>query len=598
LERIARRCLEKIPGQRFQSAKDLSFALENLSAGISRPQRVLREPTNRWRNVSLVAIAATLTALAVGAHKFLAPYEQPSYHQITFRKGYIPGARFAPGGQSVIYSAAWDHPPIKLYSSRLDGSETRRLDLPSGELFAVSSTGELAMDLGGNTWRGTGGARLASVPLSGGAPRELLDNIGVADWSPDGARLAVAKFENGKCRLEYPVGTVLYETLGYISNVRFSPQGDSLAFMDHPQLADDRGSVVLVDLKGNKHFLTSEWAGEQGLAWSADGKEIWFTATDGSDVRTLYAVSRSGKQRVVLRIPGSVELDDIAADGRVLLTRLERRFEVAVSQIGGGSRQLSWLEIMSALSVSHDSKSAVIADWGSRREYDVYLAPLDGSPPVLLGLGGGGSISPDSKWVTSIVPNDTTKVLLLPTGVGETKIITAPDFHYSGAFWASDGRSLVVIGSQSGRAVRAWTQTLDGGPPRPVTEEGTDGLFVTVNHADYICVRDSKKTEVLLYPINGGDPRTIRGLNGTEEVVGGAPESENLYVSPDVSAVPLQIFKVNIKSGLRQPLVNISPTDPAGVVRIISPIITTDEKRYVSTHIRALSVLYVASGLK
>ena len=161
----------------------------------------LREPTNRWRNLSLVATAAALTALALGARQFLAHPEQPDYRQVTFRKGYIPGARFAPDGQTVIYAAAWDHPPIKLYSSRVDGSETRGLDLPSGELFAVSRSGELAIALGGNTWMGTGGGRLARVPPSGGAPRELLENVGVADWSPDGAQLAVARFENGKCRL-------------------------------------------------------------------------------------------------------------------------------------------------------------------------------------------------------------------------------------------------------------------------------------------------------------------------------------------------------------------------------------------------------------
>ena len=304
--------------------------------------------------------------------------------------------------------------------------------------------------------------------------------------------------------------------------------------MDHPVLADDRGAVILVDLKETSVLLPREWAGEQGLAWSADGKEIWFTATNGSDVRALYAVSRSGKQRLVLRIPGSVELDDIAADGRVLLTRLERHFEVAVGQTGGGNRQLSWLDIMTALSVSHDGKSAVISDEGSRNEYDVYLAPIDGSPPVLLGRGGGGSISPDNKWVTSIVPNDTTKVLLLPTGVGETKVITAPNFRYSHAFWSSDGRALVVIASESGRPVRTWTQTLDGALPRPVTAEGIDGLFVTVNHVDYISVHDTK-SGALLYPINGGEPQPIRGLTGSDEVVGGAPESENLYVSPDVS---------------------------------------------------------------
>jgi serine/threonine protein kinase/Tol biopolymer transport system component len=598
LQRFVHRCLEKERDQRFQSAKDLSFALDSISAGVSSMQTQvvpgLGRRWNFWRTATLVmAVLLTTTAAAILRGRLLSPH-QPRYNRITFRKGAISAARFAPDGQTIVYSAAWDQPAVKLYRSRADGSDVRGLDLPAAELMAMSRSGELAITMTGNT------SRLARVPLGGGAPRELLDHVIAADWSRDATQLAVARAENGKCRLEYPIGKALYETIGSISHMRVSPQGDAVAFMDHPLPGDDRGTVAVVDLKGNKRTLTPEWSGEQGLAWSPEGSEIWFTATSGNDWdRDLYAVSRSGKQRLVLRSPAALYLEDIASDGRVLLRHEERRYEVAVGQIGGGTRLLSWLEIMVAASVSRDGKYAVISDESGSggADYSVYLAKLDGSPAVLLGNGVAGGISPDNKWVTSILPSDTTKIMLLPTGIGEAKTITAPKFHYRGASWASDGRRLVVRAGESDRPLRSWVQDITSSSPHAVTPEGINGLFVTVNHSDYISARD-KTGAIRLYPIDGGEPKQITGLTETDEVVAGSTDSDVVYVSPDLSAIPLQIVKVNIATGRRQPFVAVSPSDPAGIVALSRPIFSGDEKRYIYTQVRELSVLYVATGLK
>jgi Tol biopolymer transport system component len=255
--------------------------------------------------VSYVLAVFTIAVLAFMVGGFLARPRQPQYRQISFRKGYIPEARFTPDGQTLIYGAAWGHSPIKLYSSRVDGTDSRSLDMPPGGLLAVSRLGELAIALGPKSiyFLGQGASRLARAPLAGGAPRELLDQVGAADWSPDSTQLAVAHFESGKCRLEYPIGKLLYETIGWISHIRLSPQGDAIAFMDHQLVRDDRGTVAIVDLNGNKRTLTAEWEGEQGLAWSPDGSEVWFSAAGNGAYRDLYAVNRSGKQRLVLRIP-------------------------------------------------------------------------------------------------------------------------------------------------------------------------------------------------------------------------------------------------------------------------------------------------------
>ncbi len=274
LERILHRCLEKERAQRFQSAKDLDFALDSINAAASTTQRQavagLARRWNLWRTATLV-MAVMLVAATAGMlrGRMLSP-QQPRYDRVTFRKGAISAARFAPDEQTIIYSAAWDRPTIKLYRSRVDGTDVRGLDLPATQLLAVSRSGELAITSNADT------GRLARVPINGGAPRELLDNVIAADWSRDGTQLAVARCENGKCRLEYPIGKPLYETIDWISHMRISPQGDEIAFMDHPISGDDRGTVMMVDLKGNQRKLTPEWDGEQGLAWSPDGIEIWF----------------------------------------------------------------------------------------------------------------------------------------------------------------------------------------------------------------------------------------------------------------------------------------------------------------------------------
>jgi eukaryotic-like serine/threonine-protein kinase len=235
---------------------------------------------------------------------------------------------------------------------------------------------------------------------------------------------------------------------------------------------------------------------------------------------------------------------------------------------------------MEPSSVSRDGQYAVITDFGSETNYGVYLARVDGSPAVMLGSGHAGGISPDNKWVTSILPSDATRVLLLPTGVGETKTITAPNFHYRGADWASDGRRLVVLASQADRPLRFWVQNIDGSTPRPITPEGLDGQFVTVNHSDYISARDKTGT-VGLDPIDGGDPKRVAGLTETDQVIGGSADSDIVYVSSGDSATRRQIVKVNIANGQRQSFVTVSPTDSVGIAGVGRPIFSADGKRFV-----------------
>src|SRR5262249_27029035 len=193
-------------------------------------------------------------------------------------------------GQSVVYSASWVGSSEELFVTRPQSPVSRALDLGSALILSISNSGDMAILLNPQFsvgWQRIG--TLATAPIDGGAPRQIMNDIQDADWAPDGKTLAVSHASNGRYLLEYPPGKVLYSTTSWFNNVRISPNGDFVAFMDHPQGGDDRGTVAFVDLKGNVKQLTSDYASESGLHWSPDGTEIWYTASiEGSNEQTLY----------------------------------------------------------------------------------------------------------------------------------------------------------------------------------------------------------------------------------------------------------------------------------------------------------------------
>ena len=191
LRRIVEHCLEKSPQGRFQSARDLAFDLEGLSG-----------------------VGAEKT-LGAGADRSRVRAEHPVYRRLTFRRGAIVAARFSPDAQTILYSARWEGAPRETYQMRLESPESRPFELANVLLCGVSSTGEMAVVLDaertiGKAPRGV----LARMPLAGGAPRELLEDVKSADWSPDGSNLAVVRVVGGRDRLDFPIGTTLYEPTG------------------------------------------------------------------------------------------------------------------------------------------------------------------------------------------------------------------------------------------------------------------------------------------------------------------------------------------------------------------------------------------------
>src|SRR5277367_186178 len=408
LEEIISKAMEKDRDMRCQTAAEMRADLKRLKRSLDSSRTSTVSETNgssgsavsavtetatappKRRPIAAVLAVCTLLALAAGiyAGKLLfttPPALPPTYRQLTFRRGSIRSARFAPDGQTILYSAAWQGSPVDVFTARPEAPEARSMGLTRTQLASVSSASEMAVLLNSKaigTWVNMG--TLARAPLVGGAPREVLEQVQWADWSADGTNLAVVRDLGGRNRLEFPIGKPLYETGGWIGHPRVSPKGDQIAFIDHPVQGDDSGSLALVDLAGHKRSLSGEWFTIQGLAWSPDGKEIWFTASKSGVDRTLYAVSMDGKERMVLRLPGAVMIFDIFKDGRVLLMRASWRRElVGMTADDAKQHDLSWLDY---------TKSGGLS-------YAVYVRKTDGSPAVLLGEGGAVSLSPDGKSV-------------------------------------------------------------------------------------------------------------------------------------------------------------------------------------------------------
>jgi len=600
---IVKHCLEKEPENRFQSAKDLVFALQTLSTSPARahpsPKPISR--TTAALPWALAAVLAAATVLLLLTQLLRTPVAAPTYDRLTFEAGTVYSARFAPGGQSIVYSAAWNGKPVQLFSTVGNSLLTQPLNLSDANLLAISPSNELAVLLHGthNGQLETIDGMLGRTPLAGGSPKEILADVRWADWDAKGG-LAVVHYVDGRGRLEYPIGKVLYKSSGWISNIRFSPEGDKIAFMDHPALWDNRGAVSIVDLTGHVRPLTGEWASEQGMAWRPDGKEIWFTAVKKGNNLNLMAVSLSGKVRMLLDLPVAITLHDIAADGRVLVALNSKRLAMAFSSLSNPQDvELSWHDWNVAKDISHDGQFVVFEDASEAAGpgYGVALRKLDGTLPVRLGDGSAGGLSPDGKWAISVSTGHPEQVTLLPTGPGQPRPVDVSALEHIPNGWArflSDGQRLIVNGNEKGHATRCFVLDLSGGKPKAVTPEGTvcgpsspDSRFV---------VGVGPNSAVAIYPIGEGSPRPIPRLEASFLPVQWSNDGSVLY-GYHRGELPSKIYKVEIATGKQSVVQELRPGAPAGVVTVAPVVVSRDGSRFVYSYNEALSVLYLISGL-
>jgi eukaryotic-like serine/threonine-protein kinase len=555
----------------------------------------------------LAVLAVVIAAILVGSGIFLGrrttKWQPPDFRRLTASRGTVYSARFAPDGHSIIYAASWDGEPTEIFSTDPKVPGARSLGLSASQLLAVSSFGEMAVlqPVDGRFLFGDRGT-LGQVPLTGGSPRQLAESVDWADWSADGATLAAVRNVNGKQRLEFPLGHVLYETAGWISHPRISPKGDQVAFLDHPIFPDNKGDVSIVDLEGHKRVVSADWKSVLGLAWSADGTEIWFSAGQAGIERRIYAVDLSGHQRLVFRSPGGVTLQDIASDGRVILTRDEQRVGMMALAPGATTeREVSWRDWSLPTDISGDGNTVLFDEQGVEAGPTYTVAVRDmrgdikGSPPIPLGSGVAGHLSPDGKWATTIVSN--AHLLLLPTGAGTARQIEPGDIqqYWNGAYWMPDSKEIVFSANRRGHEVQCFVQDVDGGKPRSVTPEGVNFCKLSPD-GRLIAGTNLTGGGGWLYPIEGGQPRLIPGLQAGETFAWSS-DPRLLYVYKWRQS-PIKVYRLNVLTGQREFFREMTPPDVAGLRGIFEIYFSSDARAYVYGYSRQLSQLYLVNGLK
>ena len=603
LERIVRRCLEKNRDERFQSARDVTFALDAVSnaSGSSARMAAVPLPPRRSRigmAVAAIALAAAIAAggYAAGRGRGTSAAPQPTIRQLTFRSGAVRGARFTPDPKTVVYAAAWEGRPLALFTVREDSSESSAVNLPPANLLAVSSAGEMAVALKPTTPSPfTVAGTLARAPLAGGAAREMIEQTLNADFSPDGKQLAVIHGDEQNYQLEFPVGTALYSAPFWLSDPRVSPDGAHVAFISHP-LGGDEGNVEVVDASRQRRTLSSGWLSIQGAAWSRDGREVWFTATKAGGLRAVWAVAMSGIERLVYRAPQRLTLEDIAPDGRVLLSGTTMRTETIFGSLAEKfERKLSWFDWATSLTLTRDARLLAFTESGegAGEKYGVYIRQTDGSPAIRLSDGQAEAVSPDGKWVAAFKFGGNS-LQLLPTGPGAVRVPdVTPIEKVVRARWFPDSQRLVLVGHEKGRKDRSYEMSIAGGAPKPITPEGPAGSLVSPD-GKWLIVGDADGVR-RVFPIDGGPLRDV-GLQKDDSVAGWLADSRGILVWSQTT--PVKVVRLDLATGQRTPVVTLAPGDPDGVTSIRGVIFAPDGDHYVYGYPRLLSELFVVDGLR
>jgi eukaryotic-like serine/threonine-protein kinase len=596
LHDVVARCLEKSPAARFQSASDLGFALK---AALTEPVRAAPPRTRRFRSARVAAMAVISVAAGVGTGYLLATKwtrpSVPAFHRVTHDKGMVANARFTASGDGIVYSALWNGKESQSFLKRSEDLDAIGVGPTNAVVLAASNTGELALALGRSSGIMPGNGMLARAPLTGGAPRQLIGGVQDADWTIDGKQFAIVRDDGLHRKLECPIGTVLYETAGGITHPRVSPDGQRIAFVDHPRPVDDRGVITVIDLKGNRRALTEEWNSAGGLAWAPSGAEVWFSADPPSG---LYAVTASGRQRVVYRSPDPIWLHDIAKDGRVLVSSGSVRSEMWLADRRDQSaRDLTWVDFSIADDISPDGETVLFHDDFAGPEYAFGLRKADGSPVLRLGAGRGLALSPDGAWVLAAPAGHTDVYQLTPTGPGEGRTIAHSTVDSRGMARFAGPRRVVMLGTARGGSGRLYLQDLSSGAIQPITPEGVRPSFAVSPDGMWIAVRTP--SGAALYPIEGGAPKPMSGINQDDMILRWSSAGDALFVTAaNPSGVDREIVRVDVRTGSRTPWVRITPQDRAGVVRIQGIVINADGNRYAYSVLRMLRQLFMVTGLE
>jgi len=574
LEAVIRRCLEKRASDRFDSARDLAFTLRLLVAaqekgGPAAPKR---------------------------AEAAVAPRDV-RFRQLTFREGLVSGARFASGGRTVVYAANWGADEKDLYLAPVGSHEHRPLNVPGARVLSISRSDELLVrlrsrDVGGFVVLGV----IARMPLMGGTPREVADEVFQATFGPDGRQIAAVRFLSGAARLEYPLGTVLAETNGWFSSPCVLPDGRVFC-VDHPARGDNAGYPMIVGREGGQRLTTERFSSVAGGVLLPGGRHVLMSGQEADGSGGIFFVSLEGGYRPAYRTPDWSFVEDVSDAGDVLLTRRSPRMLLETGTRGQDpSRDLSWLDWSLARDLTSDGRTVLFDETGLGAGHPtVFVRGTDGSPPVPIADGDGVRLSPDGRTAMVIDPTNPTGFELVPIGIGSAESHRIAPVRGMGAAWFPDGKAICIGGHEPQGRPRLYRYDLATRVLRPLTEEGTFISFCSVSpDGAFVFILSPRGHSI--YPVAGGEPHVLEALGSQHRGIGWSPDGSAVFAF-ERGRVPTPVLRIDLASGRAEPWMEIHPRSTGGVTGSNAVWLSADGERYVCSYSRTLSELFLVTGL-
>jgi len=642
--RIAELCLEKEPDDRFHSARDVAFALEAiardsgararyqsahdlappLEAAAASSSGLAALPTKRWsprqewalRAALAVAIVATVAVAFVAGRRF-ERQPPPSYHQLTFRRGIVGRARFAPDGQAIAYSARWDGKPPEVFTTRLDLLEAQAISLAEGASLDGVHGGKALIDYPDG--------RLAEMTLVGGTPRDVAANVVDADWGPTGD-IAVIRWSGfsglgtgtgTRYSLEYPMGKILWESSAdQLTDPRVSPDGQRVALIANAGTGRG-GDVVIVERSGRRTVLSSGWMEVFGLAWSPNGREVWFSGGGPArrgvstidTLKDLHAVSLAGRERLLLRTAGDLTLRDVFRDGRVLVSHERRRGESRGKLAGDEKeRDLTYLDGTGTVGISADGRAVLFQEYAQAGgpQNTSYLRRVGDSSPIRLGEGTAMALSPDGRRAIALRGNlmqGGSRLVVLSAGAESPRELpwSMPD-GVNWAWWTPDSQRVVVLSGEKDHPARSYILQPPDGQPQPISPEGTSCMTPGRVWVPCFHIREDNGGPIRVWELrrlDAAETRPAPWIGRQEAVIAWSPDGGHAFVG-GWAQPPFHVFRVDVATGRREPWIDTSPPDPAGVepFESVAASLTPDGRYYVYCYNRRLSDLFLVEGLR
>lgn len=586
---LIQRCLRKDPAARYQSILDVQTELSRIR---SRGKRA----TAGWsRRTGLAAIGGAAAGLAGGmilGPRWIRP-PSPALSRLTFRRGDVMNAQFGPGG-SVIYSGAWDGQPARLFVAQPGVREARPLDLPPAEIASVSPGGEMLILTGVS-----GAWTLSRVPIAGGAPRPIYEEVAGAGWSPTGDSIAVVRRVGGSHQLEYPAGRARASMYRAALNPRVSPDGTKVAVVETERYLGDY-SVAVYDVSRNagRRVVSEGWRMLGGMEWSPDGTEIWMGGARPGGSPVLSGIRLNGTERVVYRWPGWLQIYDAGSDGGLLLGPINSRLGIIFgSPSGQGDREMSWLDGSRAYGLSDDGKLLLFSELsdGESRNPALYVRKTDGSAAIRIGTGFRASLSDDGRWVVCVRhQSGTNRLTILPVGTGTEQIVETRGIQVDSAHMMPDGARLLVSGSEGTKPARTWLVPLNGGPQNTLTPEGTVADRLRPDGKAALGVQAGK---LALWPLDGGPPRQVGELKPGEVVVRWRGDGQSVLLSQSrFWQQSMEVVRLDLASGQRTLVLQRKPPSE-GAVFWGQPFVSADGTHFAMSYRTDSSDLYLAKGI-